>query len=63
MRVSELIKNLKLSFDGLKLYEQYLEITIDDLHQKLSDETCLKILAIHNNSEIQHKIAQQKKQL
>ncbi|MCD8401860.1 hypothetical protein [Tenacibaculum finnmarkense] len=63
MRVSELIKNLKLSFDGLKLYEQYLEITIDDLHQKLSDETCLKILEIHNDSEIQDKISQQKKEL
>jgi hypothetical protein len=63
MRVSKLLKELNLSFDGLKLYEPYLDVSIDNLDQELSNNTCLKILSVHNDRKIQNKIFQHKKQL
>ncbi|MGJ8760853.1 MAG: hypothetical protein ACSHXA_09925 [Polaribacter sp.] len=60
MRVSKLLKELNLSFDSLKLYEQYLDVTLNNANQKITEDTYIKIIALSNSTEIQNKLLEQK---
>lgn len=56
MRISKLLKELKLSFDSLKLYEPYLGTTFNNFNQKITEDTYKKIIELTKNKSIQDEL-------
>ncbi|RAJ17828.1 cold-shock protein [Olleya aquimaris] len=56
MRVSKLLKELKISYKRLTRYNIFLETPITSPNQELDEDTYLQIIALYNNKEIQNQL-------